>query len=733
MSSIHVNPAPFLEPVAAPALGVPSSAEDSEPADGSDPLLDCLLYVSRHVDCPLSAARVRSELKGTRVSLSPQEVVEVAEKSGMTAAVGKLALARLTNSVLPAIALLKNGRAVVFLERLSDEEVVLYDPAFGDKPIRMPLKPFQEDYLGTLIALRAVHRSAAADRAPRETTRHWFWGALGHNRWVYTQIILAAALTNFLGLSTALFIMVVYDRVLPNEAIESLIALTIGVGIALVFDFVVKTLRGLFIDRAGHKADLSMARSIFDHLLNLQMGARRGSSGGFANTLREFETLREFFASASLVAIVDLPFILLFVWVIYMIGGPLYVIPLVAIPIVLIVGIIIQPFLSKIAREAFEEGKSKQSVLVEAVNGLETIKATGATSMIRDRWEDSIRQQSSIGRRGRAWQQLALNATALTQQAAQIAIVVYGVFLIGAGTISMGAVIASVILAGRTLAPLAQLAQTFSRLNSARMSYQAIDQLMQSPSERPPGRHYLSRPRLNGRVEFRGVGFHYPEQSQGALEGVSFRIEPGERVAIIGRVGSGKSTVARLLLGMYPPDEGAVLVDDTDLRQIDPVDLRHNIGSVLQDAWLFSGTIRQNISVGGLNPTDAEILKASELAGAHEFISQHPMGYDMPVAERGEGLSGGQRQLICLARALVTQPPLMLLDEPTSAMDVKTEQALIQRLKSELGDRTLILITHRTTLLEWVDRVIVLDRGRVVADGPKAQVLRAAAPGSSRT
>ncbi len=652
----------------------------------------------------------------------------------MVAALGEHPLATLGNSLLPAVALLKNGRAVVLIERIDDDRFALFDPALGKQPVETHVSALEEAYIGHLIAVRARYRPVSLNSEPTIQGGHWFWSALSSNRWVYTQVVIAAALTNFLGLATSLFIMVVYDRVLPNEAVESLVALTIGVSIALLFDFAVKTLRQLFIERAGQEADLRMGRRIFDHVLNLQMSAKRGSTGGFANTLREFETLRDFFASASLVAIVDLPFILLFIGVIYLIGGPLALIPMIAVPLVLLIGIAVQPFLKRLSGQAFEESRSKQGVLIEAVAGLETIKASGAAPMIRKRWEESVHQQSTVGRQGRAIQQFALNATAFAQQAAQVSIVVYGVFLVGAGTISMGAMIACVILTGRALAPLAQLAQTMTRINQARTSYRALDQLMNMPSERPAGRHYLSRPTLEGKLRLQDVSFRYPEQITAALANINLTIEPGEKVALLGRVGSGKSTLARLLLGIYPPEQGAVLVDDTDLRQIDPADLRHNIGSVLQEAWLFSGTVRQNIAIGAHHPTDEQILNAAKLAGAHDFIARHPKGYDMPIGERGEGLSGGQRQLICLARALLGAPPILLMDEPTSAMDIQTEKEVIARLKAASTAQTLVVVTHRTSLLELVDRVVILDQGQIVADGPKAQVMRPveAAPHRSR-
>ncbi|CAH1042099.1 type I secretion system permease/ATPase [Halomonas sp. TD01] len=699
----------------------------------TDALEQCLTFVAARLELPVSEAAVRAQRVGANTPLTPDGFIDAAERHGMVAALGEHALTTLGNSLLPAVALLKNGRAVVIIERIDDERFALFDPALGKQPVDTALSALQAEYIGHLIAVRARYRPVTLNSEPAIQGGHWFWSALSSNRWVYTQVVIAAALTNFLGLATSLFIMVVYDRVLPNEAIESLVALTVGVSIALLFDFAVKTLRQLFIERAGQEADLRMGRRIFDHVLNLQMSAKRGSTGGFANTLREFESLRDFFASASLVALVDLPFIFLFIGVIYLIGGPLFMVPLIAVPLVLLIGLAVQPFLKRLSGQAFEESRSKQGVLIEAVAGLETIKASGAAPMIRQRWEESVQQQSNVGRKGRAIQQFALNATAFAQQAAQVSIVVYGVFLVGDGVISMGAMIACVILTGRALAPLAQLAQTMTRINQARTSYRALDQLMNMPSERPAGRHYLSRSSLEGKISLQDVSFRYPEQTTEALANINLTIEPGEKVALLGRVGSGKSTLARLLLGIYPPEKGAVLVDDTDIRQIDPADLRHNIGSVLQEAWLFSGTVRQNIAIGAHHPTDEQILQAAKLAGAHDFIARHPQGYDMPIGERGEGLSGGQRQLICLARALLGAPPMLLMDEPTSAMDIQTEKEVISRLKAASQSQTLVVVTHRTSLLALVDRVIIVDQGQIIADGPKAQVMRPVEAAPHRT
>jgi len=684
----------------------------------------CLIHVSVLLDRPLTLAAVQAGQTGNQPGLSVRDAVAVAERGGMQVGFGPMRLDALDNTLSPAILILNGDRAVVCEGRAPGGALVIYDPAMGPGLGEVTAAKLGSEYTGFALLIRPEYRETT--QAGEVRRGHWFWATLAQNRWMYVQVILAAVLANFLSLSTSLFIMVVYDRVLPNEAIESLIALTIGVGIALFFDFLIKTLRAGFIDRAGSRADRVMGRRIFDQLLDMQMRARKGSTGAMANTLREFESLRDFFTSATLVAVVDLPFIFLFIFVIWMISGPLAIVPLIAVPVVLLVGLAVQPILGRLAEASFSQGQSKQAVLVETVTGLETIKAVGAQRQMRARWEDAIERQADHGVKSRAVAQFALNSTAFVQQAAQVMIVFYGVFLISAGQASMGALIAAVILTGRTLAPLAQLAQTLTRLNQAKTSYKSINALMHADSERPEGRQWLSRPRLDGKIVFEDVTFTYPDAAVDTLKGVSFTIEPGEKVAILGRIGSGKSTVARLILGLYTPASGKVMIDGTDIRQIDPGDLRRNIGAVLQDLWLFSGNVRDNIAIGAVRPRDADVLEAARIAGVDDFIAKHPMGYDLPLAERGEGLSGGQRQAITLARALVGHPPIMLLDEPTSSMDVQNEAAVIKRLKTELADRTVIVITHRTSLLDLVDRVIVIEDGRVGIDGAKSLLARAA-------
>ncbi len=679
----------------------------------------CTLHIAEHLDRPLTVAALHAAQSGATGDLTIHDVIEVAKRAGLQAGYGKRKLGDFDSFLAPALLVLEGNKAVVYHGRSDDGRLLIFDPDLSYDIGEISEERLGENYTGYAILFRRSHQE---EKSTGESSYagHWFWSAMAANRWSYTQVVLAAALANLLGLSTSVFIMVVYDRVLPNEATESLIALTAGVGIALFFDFVLKLLRAGFIDRAGQKADLLMGRRVFDQVLNIRMKSRTGSIGAMASTVREFETLREFFTSATLVALVDLPFIALFVFVIHLVGGPLALIPALAVPIVLLCGLATQPLLSRLAEQSFADGQSKQSVLVEAVGGLETIKTTAAARQMRARWETAIQRHSLHGARGRTVTQFALNLTGFTQQAAQVLIVFYGVFLIADGQASMGALVASVMLTGRALAPLGQLAQTLTRVNQARSAFRNLNTLMQAESDRPEGRNWISRSDCEGSISFKNVHFAYPDQTEDSLSGVTFAINPGEKVAILGPIGSGKSTIARLLLGLYEPRAGSVMLDGVDLRQIDPGDLRRNVGSVLQDIWLFSGTVRENINSGAVRPRDNDLIQAGKVAGVEDFVACTPNGYDQILAERGEGLSGGQRQAIALARALIGRPPVLLLDEPTSAMDVKTEAEVIRRLKQNTQDTTLVIVTHRTSLLELVDRVIVIEGGRITVDGPKS-------------
>ena len=708
------------EDIATPDLrGDTASEPGVEPqavleSDGATTLIHAVQHILALSGMAFSAGAVRDLPELISEAFDPKSAVSALRNVGFEATYGEMKLKKLRVTHCPTIGFLKSGDAVVI--NAIDESGMVHLRRFGGEEQFVEEQLTQRD-LGNqlepfIILARRVHEAAKV-----KGKNDWFWGSLLQGKWLYGQVLIAAAITNFLGLSTSLFIMVVYDRVVPNEAIESLIALTIGVLIALGFDFIIKTLRAQFVDKAGKRADARMSRLIFDKILNMRLDNRRQKSGAMASIVREFDTLREFFTSATLVAVVDLPFIFLFIWVISLIAGPLALVPLIAVPLVILSGLVIQPFLARIAKSSMETNMSKQSVLVETLNGLETVQATGSGRLMRRRFEEASDAQSDLGLKNRMLSQFAINSAASVQQLAQIATIFFGVFLIQDGTITMGAMIAAVILGGRTLAPLSQLASAMSRANGARQAYRSLSAVMNDDAEQQAqARSRLSRPHLSGEIEFKNVSYTFPGADSAIIRNLSLKISVGQKVAVVGRMGSGKSTMSRLIAGLIEPSEGAVLIDGVDLRQIDKSDVRRNVGVMLQDTWLFSGTVKENLQMGFYEYDDAHLLNIAKLSGVDDFVASHPQGYDMELRERGEGLSGGQRQSINLARALLHDPNLLVLDEPTSSMDTATEKSVIGRLKVWAGSRTLVMVTHRNTLLELADRVLVMDQGSIVAD-----------------
>ena len=550
----------------------------------------------------------------------------------------------------------------------------------------------------------------------------WLRAPVWANRGLFAQVALAAVLINVLSLATSLFSMAVYNKVVPNNATDSLTALVLGISLVLGFDFVLRLLRGYFVDVAGQNIDHQLGTLVFDRLVGMKLIDRQGSNGAFAGVLREFESLREFFTSATIVALVDVPFILLFLAVIAFVAPPLALVPLLAIPLVIAAALFAQPLLARIADASLAEGLTKQGIIVETIAGLETIKTSRAGPLLAARWRRAVAAHAGLALRQRLAAGVAVHVAAVAQNIVYVAMLAIGVGLIADRHLSMGALVAASMLSGRCVAPLGQIAMLLTRLGQTRSAYRALDRLMAAPGE--TSGTPLRRPQLSGAISFEDVRFTYPGSSTPALSGLNFHVAPGERVAIIGRVGSGKSTIARLALGLYTPDRGAVRIDDADIRQLHPDDVRANIGAVLQDVVLLSGSIRDNIALGDASVSDADVLRAARLSGAHDIIGRLPRGYDHVLADRGEGLSGGQRQMIAVARALVGNRSLLLFDEPTSAMDMAGETALIDRLAAALAGRTALFITHRQSLLRLATRIIILDAGKLVADGPRDSVLQ---------
>ena len=554
---------------------------------------------------------------------------------------------------------------------------------------------------------------------------HWFWSAFLENKQTYYKVMLAATLVNFMSVGSSIFIMVVYDRVLPNSAYESLYALTIGMALVIIFDFVLKMLKTYFIDYAGEYVDKNVGDTIFNRLLDAPTAVVTGPVGATANTFREFDSVRDFFTSATLSLIVDIPFIFLFIFVIYLIAGPLAYIPLVAVPVVLLIGILIQPFLARVSEDLGQHNQEKQSVLVETITGIESIKVLGGGDLVKERWNDAATKQSSRSRLSRALAQIAVNSAQSAQQICLVGIVFYGVFLVSEGTVSMGGMVAAVLLSSRTLAPLAQIANLFGRANNAKTSYKRLASFMEETQEDDvsvKNKGAIRREKL-GSIEFKDTKYRYPEADLDTLRSINLSVNEGEKVAILGRNGSGKSTLMKLASGLFKASDGLVMYDGVDIKQLHTDDLSRSIGIVLQDVQLFSGSIRENITMGREDINQDDLINAGKLSGLDDFVSKIPGGYDLQLSDGGKGLSGGQRQSIALARAIVHKPTHFILDEPTSAMDMNAENIFISQMGSIMQDSTMLIVTHRMPLLNLVDRIIVMNEGQIVEDGPKEEII----------
>ncbi|HTK85408.1 MAG TPA: type I secretion system permease/ATPase, partial [Patescibacteria group bacterium] len=642
---------------------------------------------------------------------------------------------------LPCVLALANNQACILWkvespERLPQpvpgQEVVIHPgtrfsvqfPETSDERQTVSLKDLKLLYSGYAFYIRPVARTDdRAGPAVIDTDRDWFWGTLKNNKGIYKEVALAAVMTNMFALVSSLFTMNVYDRVVPNNAFETLWVLSAGVLTVFVFDFLIKNLRAHFLDVAGRKADIKISAMLFEQLMGMTMTARPASAGVLASNMREFEGLRDFFTSATITSLIDLPFLFLFIILIAVIAGPLAFVPLAGIPIVAGTGYFLQKPLRTIMRQSMNESALKNALLFETISGLETIKVQAAEGHTQRKWEELTEKSSRTSVKSRKIAAFALNFAVMIQQMISVAVVIVGVYLIADGKITMGALIASVILSGRAMAPLAQVAGLLTRLNQSRESLHQLDDLMKKPVERPVGKHFISKPSLQGKIEFQDVLFHYPGQAVPALNHVSFTIEPGEHVGVIGAVGSGKTTLERLLLNLYQPDSGSVMLDSTDVRQIDPGDLRRAVGAVQQSPYLFYGSVRENITMGHETAPERAVLRAAEMAGVMEFLRDSQAGLDTPVGERGDSLSGGQRQSVAIARALLYDPPVLILDEPTASMDPASENRLLKRLHELCKGKTTILITHKGVMLSLVQKIILIDRGRIVAYGPKDEII----------
>jgi len=705
----------------------------AKPVNTSDDLLECLILLTEMEHRPFSADALCAGIPLVENRFTPELFIRAAKRAELNSQLVQRSIIDIPVQVLPSVLLLNDNSACI-LTAIDKAEARAEVHMHGDKAkTTIALSELESLYTGYTIFVQREH--TFDERTPEVInvkSRHWFWGAMTDAWPIYRDVLLGSFLINLFALVSPLFIMNVYDRVVPNNATETLWVLAIGVTIAMVFDFIIKSLRGYFIDLAGKKVDVTLSALIFEKVMGLKMQVRPASVGAFANNLRAFEGIRDFITSATVSTLVDLPFVILFLIVIAWVGGPLVFVPIAGIPIVVFYSIFIQNSLQEAVDHTFRGASQKNAMLIESLTAMETVKSLGAEGLMQRKWESAVGYISTWSLRSRLLSSSSVNVATLVQQMAMVAIVVYGVYLIGDGELTTGGLIASVMLTGRALAPTGQLANLATQYHQSKAGLHSLNDVMDLPVERPLGKGFIHRPHFEGAVTLHNVNFAYPNCEEKSLADVSFSIKKGEHVALIGRIGSGKTTVEKLLMGLYEPQEGAIRIDGIDTRQIDPVDLRRNIGYVPQDITLFYGSVRDNIVYAMPNADDESVLRAARIAGVTEFVDRHPMGFDMPVGERGEGLSGGQRQAIAIARALLMDPAILLMDEPSNSMDNSTEEQLKQRLTEVVKDKTLILVTHRASLLSFVNRLIVLDNGKIIADGPKDDVLAALKQGRLR-
>ncbi|WP_172298651.1 type I secretion system permease/ATPase [Pseudoruegeria sp. HB172150] len=688
-------------------------------------IVACMKSLGRDVGCETLIAGLPLPNDGR---LTPQLGCTAAEAQGFRARLTRRNLADLPDAVFPAVLFLKDRQACV-LHGWSEDKAQVSLPARSSDALQLTRAELLDLYVGHALLLRPEPGSETfqAAQQPGAEPRHWYWSVASRFWPDYLQVVVASALVNVLALATPIFTMNVYDRVFPNAAIITLWSLVIGVAIALCFDGILKWIRSMVIDRIGRRVDQSVSASLFRHISDIKLASQALPSGTLLNVLKDYEQVRDFFSSQTLATLTDLCFAVLFVAVIGYIAGPLALPPAIALGLVLLMGVFVLAPMRNASNESRQTQGVKNAVAVEAITEIETLKAISGQGRMQQRWERQVAESASAQDRSKRLATFATTFTALVQQLSSVGIIIIGVYMALDGRITMGAVIASMILSSRALAPTATLASLFVRASFAFSTLRSLNQIMALPSDRRGTGGNLNAAIQQGRFTLENVGLTYGDSKQPALDGITLNVKSMERLAVIGAVGAGKTSLVRLVAGLYEPTGGMVLLDGLNLAQLSRAKVRREVQLVPQEAVLFSGTLAENIAFGMPDSTAEEVTRVARITGVDQIAAQHPLGFAMPISERGRNLSGGQRQMIALARALLPRPRVLILDEPTSAMDMQSEKQFIDRLATALEERpmTLIVSTHRMGLLDLVDRLVLLDGGRVVQDGPKGKVLAA--------
>lgn len=699
-----------------------------------DELLQCLVIFTKLHNNPYSADALTIGLPvkdGEEIELfslksSKSLFSRAASRAGFASTLVRKDLDQISPLVLPCILMLRGKKACILQSFSEDKKMAnIITPDLSTGTSTIETSKLKDEYLGYAYYLKRefVPEDTSSTKLIDAGNDHWFWGTLKRSKKIYLDVVVASFIINLFVLASPLFTMNVYDRVVPNNAVETLWVLALGVSVVYGIDLFLKFVRSYFLEIAGKKSDIIMSSILFERVMDMKFSNKPKSVGSFASNLKEFDTVRNFFSSASLAAIVDLPFALIFLIVTYFIGSYLVLVPIVIMIAILCYTFFIKDPLQNAIKSTFEASAMKNGILIESLSSLETIKTLGASGHVQWNWEEATGEIANRSIKSKIITTSITTVTSFLVQLNTIAIIVLGVYMIQDTHLTMGGLIAAVMLSSRAIAPMGQVASLAANFEQTKTAYQSLSKIMQMPVERPEGKKFVRRNSFEGKIEFKNVSFTYPDTTKGSLDRINFVIQPGEKVGIIGRNGSGKTTLQKIILGLYAPTEGSVLIDGIDINQIDPADLRRNIGYVSQDVVLFKGTVRENIVQKAPYVDDMQIIKAAKVSGVDEYVNAHPLGFDMPVFERGDGISGGQRQSIAVARAFLLDSPIILLDEPTNSLDNTVESKLKANLKVNTVNKTMILVTHRTSMLDLVDRLIVMDNGKILLDGPRDEVL----------
>ena len=690
----------------------------------SDPLLDSLVLLTEHFGNPCSADALSAGLPLTGTNLTPELLPQAASRAGLSAKLVRKGLNELPSMLLPCILMLKDKKAIVLQELdIESNKAIVSLPETGGEE-QLTIEELESSFVGYLFLIKQQYRGDRNfDVHIDDSKEHWLWQKIKNTSSIYRDVIIASVMVNIFALVSPLFVMNIYDKVVPNLAFESLWVLAIGAGIAYVFDFILKQLRGYLIDVAGKKIDIEVSSKLFAKVIGMPLEKRSPSVGGMAKQLGEFDNVREFLSSATISALVDLPFALLFMFCIWLVAGDLVMFPILASVLIIGYTLLNQAKLKKAIEETNKFSSLRHGHLIECLSTLESIKANGAEGIVQNAWQQMIGHTSTWLLKSKVITNSVLNFASFMVQISVVAVVVLGVYRVSDNLISMGGIIAAVMLTSRAISPIAKLAGLMTRSNQTISALKQLDSLMEQEGEFEDKAHLVSRTKLSGHINAENISFTYPHADIESLQKMSVNIKQGERIAIVGHNGSGKTTLAKLLLGLYQPTKGTIQFDGLNHQQIHPSDLRRNVGYLPQDIVLFHGTIRENILFGTRQVTEYQLIRAVQLSGVNVFTDHNSQGLDQQVGESGSALSRGQRQSIVLARAILNSPQILLLDEPTASLDARAEKQFIQSIQATAKDRTMLLITHKMDLLKLVDRILVLDKGQLIIDGPRDSVI----------